>query len=203
MARGRVFAATSNPGKLEEFRSLLAELSIEVLSLAGRPPVTFPEEGTEYEANAIAKARAVAEELGEWALADDSGLEVDALGGAPGPLSARYGGPGLDDSGRVARLLAALEEFPQALERGARFVCVVALVGPGGEQTIARGECSGQILNGVRGDEGFGYDPVFQPQGFDGSMAELGPEVKDQISHRARAFAQLEAALAEIPGASG
>jgi XTP/dITP diphosphohydrolase len=202
VGRGRVFAATSNPGKFEEFRSLLAGLSVEVLSLADQPPVVFPEEGTEYEANAVAKARAVAEALGEWALADDSGLEVDALGGAPGPLSARYGGPGLDDSGRVVRLLGALEDFPQAQARGARFVCVVALVGPGGEQAIARGECAGRILASVRGDEGFGYDPVFQPQGFEGSMAELGPEVKDQISHRARAFAELAPALAEIPVAS-
>jgi len=201
--RVRVLAATSNPGKLAEFRSLLAGLSVEIDSLEGHAPVAFPEEGTDYEANAVAKARAVAEGLGEWALADDSGLEGAALGGAPGPRSARYGGPGLDDAGRVECLLKALEEFPAAGEREARFVCVVALVGPGGECHIARGECPGQILTGIQGEGGFGYDPIFQPRGFAGSMAELGPDVKDRISHRGRAFAELGASLAAIQDGPG
>ncbi|HIL01417.1 MAG TPA: Non-canonical purine NTP pyrophosphatase, partial [Myxococcales bacterium] len=107
MARLRVIAATSNPGKLEEFRTLLADLPITVESLAGLGPVRFPEEGLDYGANAVAKALAVAEQLDEWALADDSGLEVAALDGGPGPLSARFGGPALDDAGRVAHLLSA------------------------------------------------------------------------------------------------
>jgi len=193
---GRIFAATGNPGKLREFRTLLGDLALEVSSLEGQPRVDFPEEGTDYAVNAIEKARAVAEQLGQWALADDSGLEVSALNGAPGPLSARFGGPDLDDAGRVARLLEALDEVP-ASDRSARFVCVAALVGPSGECTVARGECSGRILAGVRGAGGFGYDPIFQPDGYEESMAELAGAVKDRISHRGRAFAALRSTLVE------
>lgn len=196
MTPGRIFAATANPGKLREFRTLLGDLALEVSSLEGQPRVDFPEEGTDYAVNAIEKARAVAEQLGQWALADDSGLEVSALNGAPGPLSARFGGPDLDDAGRVARLLEALEEV-SASDRSARFVCVAALVGPSGERTVARGECSGRILAGVRGAGGFGYDPIFQPDGYEESMAELAGAVKDRISHRGRAFAALRSTLVE------
>ncbi|MCS5635858.1 MAG: RdgB/HAM1 family non-canonical purine NTP pyrophosphatase [Myxococcota bacterium] len=191
-----VVAATSNPGKVREFRTLLGDLPCEILPLEGPDVVHFPDEGTDYAANAVAKARAVAEQLGEWALADDSGLEVTALGGAPGPLSARYGGAGLDDAGRVAHLLAALEGRPDA-QRGARFVCVAALVGPSGECQLARGECPGQILHSPRGSGGFGYDPVFLPRGFAEAMAELAPEDKDRISHRGRAMARIRLALLE------
>ena len=196
MTPGRIFAATGNPGKLREFRTLLGDLALEVSSLEGQPRVDFPEEGTDYAVNAIEKARAVAEQLGQWALADDSGLEVSALNGAPGPLSARFGGPDLDDAGRVARLLEALDEVP-ASDRSARFVCVAALVGPSGERAVARGECSGRILAGVRGAGGFGYDPIFQPDGYEESMAELAGAVKDRISHRGRAFAALRSTLVE------
>ena len=196
MTPGRIFAATGNPGKLREFRTLLGDLALEVSSLEGQPRVDFPEEGTDYAVNAIEKARAVAEQLGQWALADDSGLEVSALNGAPGPLSARFGGPDLDDAGRVARLLEALDEVP-ASDRSARFVCVAALVGPSGERTVARGECSGRFLAGVRGAGGFGYDPIFQPDGYEESMAELAGAVKDRISHRGRAFAALRSTLVE------
>ena len=196
MTPGRIFAATGNPGKLREFRTLLGDLALEVSSLEGQPRVDFPEEGTDYAVNAIEKARAVAEQLGQWALADDSGLEVSALNGAPGPLSARFGGPDLDDAGRVARLLEALDEVP-ASDRSACFVCVAALVGPSGERTVARGECSGRILAGVRGAGGFGYDPIFQPDGYEESMAELAGAVKDRISHRGRAFAALRSTLVE------
>lgn len=199
MAPRVIVAATANPGKLKEFRSLLADLPLEVLSLDGGPSIAFPEEGTDYTANAVAKAEAVAEQWGEWALADDSGLEVEALQGAPGPLSARFGGPGLDDAGRVAHLLDALEGG-RAPPWPARFVCVAAWAGPGGEGGIARGECPGRIVTRGRGARGFGYDPVFQPDGFDETMAELEPRVKDRISHRGRAFAQLrETLLARMP----
>ena len=189
-----MIAATSNPGKLEEFRTLLADLPITVESLADRGPVRFPEEGLDYAANAVAKALAVAEQLDEWALADDSGLEVEALDGAPGPLSARFGGPTLDDAGRVAHLLSALNKSPQS-SRIARFVCVAALVAPSGEQVVTRGECSGRILASTRGAGGFGYDPIFLPDGFEQSMAEIDSGVKDRISHRGRAFAELRPAL--------
>ncbi len=196
VARFQLIAATSNRGKLEEFRTLLDDLPLVVHSLEGRGPVDFPEEGTDYAANAVAKAQAVANRLGEWALADDSGLEVVGLNGAPGPLSARFGGPELDDAGRVAHLLAALKNSPSD-DRTARFVCVAALVGPSGERSVARGECSGRILPAACGAGGFGYDPIFLPDGYGQTMAELDPGEKDRISHRGRAMALLRPALEE------
>jgi XTP/dITP diphosphohydrolase len=185
---GEWVVATSNAGKVKEFATLLEPLGFTLRALTGLAPVDFPEEGDEYAANAIAKARAVSEGLGRAALADDSGLEVDALGGAPGPLSARYGGPGLDDEGRVRHLLGALVDVP-AERRGARFVCVAAAAVPGGPVLVWRGECPGRILSDPRqGEGGFGYDPVFVPEGHERSMAELGAAQKDEISHRGRAF---------------
>jgi len=154
------------------------------------PPVDFPEEGTDYRANAIAKARAVTEQLDEVALADDSGLEVEGLDGAPGPLSARFGGGGLDDAGRVAHLLSELSTRPSPSRR-ARFVCHVALVTPGGAVQTAFGECGGRIVEAPRGAGGFGYDSVFQPHGFRETMAELAAEEKNSLSHRARALRAL------------
>ena len=194
MARRALVAATANSGKLDEFRTLLADLPLRVISLDGLDPVRFPEEGLDYAANALAKAQAVADQLGEWAVADDSGLEVSALGGAPGPLSARYGGVGLDDAGRVGHLLSALEE-QGTRDRDARFVCFVALVRPGSDPLTAHGECLGRIVTQPRGGAGFGYDPIFIPEGFEATMAELPPGEKDRISHRGRAFARLREAL--------
>ena len=193
--------ATGNPGKLAEMRALLAPTGRRVMGLgdaahgAPRGAVKFPPEGDDYASNAVAKARAVALALGLPALADDSGLEVDALGGDPGPRSARYGGPGLDDRGRVAHLLQALRGVPEAL-RSARFVCVVALVTPEGVVHTARGCCEGRILAEARGGGGFGYDPVFAPEGRDLSMAELPAAEKNALSHRGRAVTALLAGLA-------
>jgi len=186
----RVVVATGNPGKVREIREMLGGLPAEVCSLDGLGPVTFPDEGDEYAPNAAAKALAVAEQLGEIAVADDSGLEVDALDGGPGPLSARYGGPGLDAGGRVAHLLEALAGVP-ARERGARFVCVAALALPGGACETFRGECEGRILAARRGAGGFGYDPVFELPGGERTMAEVPADEKNRISHRGRAFAAL------------
>ena len=185
-----IVAATSNPGKLREIRSILADLPIAVRSLDEFPAVEFPEEGDAYAANAAAKARCVALSLERFALADDSGLEVDGLGGAPGPRSARYGGPGLDDAGRCQRLLEALAALgPSA--RGARFVCVVALASPSGELRTARGECPGRILRAPRGRSGFGYDPVFEVGDSGRTMAELSEQEKNRVSHRGRALGAL------------
>lgn len=190
-----VFAiATANPGKLREFRRLLVDLPVRLRSLAELPPVALPEEGDDYTANAAAKARTVALATGLVSLADDSGLEVDALDGAPGPRSARYGGPGLDDAGRVAHLLAALRGVPRDC-RGARFVCVAALADPDGRVVTARGECPGRLLEAARGTRGFGYDPLFWLEAYAASMAELPASVKDTVSHRARALAALAPAL--------
>ena len=189
-----IVVATSNPGKLLEFRAILGELPLSLRALSAFPEVVLPEEGEEYEANAVAKARAAARDTGRAALGDDSGLEVDALGGAPGPLSARYGGPDLDDAGRVAHLLEALRDV-EGPARSARFVCVAALALPEGGVVTARGECPGRILEAPRGDGGFGYDPVFEVEGRGRSMAELPAADKNRLSHRARALAQLTDAL--------
>jgi XTP/dITP diphosphohydrolase len=186
--------ATSNPGKLREFRAILGELPIAFSALDAFPGVQFPEEGEDYEENAVVKARAVADQTGRPALADDSGLEVSALGGAPGPLSARFGGPELDDAGRVEKLLASLAASGSE-DRSARFVCVVALAFPGGEVVTARGECAGRILDAATGWSGFGYDPIFEVEGDVRSMAELSAEEKNRISHRARALRSLRDAI--------
>lgn len=192
-----MIVASSNAGKLREMQALLAGLPLAVEPLTGDISVRFPPEGIDYEHNALAKALAAADQLGDWALADDSGLEVDGLCGAPGALSARYGGPGLDDAGRVTHLLGELGAVSGA-RRTARFVCLAALAGPSGERYVTRGECAGTILAAPRGDGGFGYDPIFQPDGFDFSMAELSEEVKNRISHRARAIEQLVPELRTI-----
>jgi XTP/dITP diphosphohydrolase len=191
----RIVIASSNPGKQREVREILAGKTVQgralaLIGLADLPLVSFPEEGADYRSNAIEKARAVAMQAGEVALADDSGLEVDALEGRPGPHSARYGGSGLDDAGRVELLLRELQAIPLA-SRGARFVCVAALVTPGGEVFCGRGECRGEILTGARGQAGFGYDPVFRVSGLTRTMAELSADEKNRVSHRARALQTL------------
>ena len=185
-----VVAATSNPGKLREIRAILADLPLRVRGLDEFAPLVFPEEGDDYAANAVAKASRAAAALGRAALADDSGLEVDGLGGGPGPRSARYGGPGLDDAGRSARLLEAMAGLG-GRARQARFVCVAALAAPGAPVRTARGECPGRILRQARGRAGFGYDPVFEVAGRGVSMAELPEAEKNRISHRARALRAL------------
>ena len=199
-ARGReVVVATGNPGKLREFREILAGASVALRSLAEFPELKLPDEGDDYAANAVAKARAAALATGLPSLADDSGLEVDALAGRPGAQSARYGGPGLDDAGRAALLLS---ELAGARGRGARFVCVAALATPDGATLTARGECAGEILAAPRGGRGFGYDPVFVPRGEAFSMAELPAQRKNEISHRALAVGALRAAIERAAAAA-
>lgn len=195
----RLVLASGNRGKLQEFRELLAGHDLALLGLDAFPDVTLPEEGTDYAANAEAKARTVSMASGLPALADDSGLEVDALRGGPGPLSARYGGPGLDDAGRAARLLEELRDVPESA-RGARFVCFAALATSDGTVVVRRGECPGRILAERRGEGGFGYDPVFLPEGRGLAMAELPAEEKNRISHRARALAALVSELRALAG---
>jgi XTP/dITP diphosphohydrolase len=201
LSEAQLVVASGNAGKLAELRALLAALPLRVLGLGDFAPVAFPEEGDDYAANAAAKARAAAGALGRPALADDSGLEVEGLGGAPGPRSARYGGPGLADAERSALLLRELAARAGASRR-ARFVCVAALALPGGELRSARGSCAGRIARAPRGASGFGYDPIFEPSepGFsDGrTLAELGEEAKARISHRARAVAALLPAIREL-----
>ena len=186
----RVVLATRNAGKAREVASILAAVDLQIEVLAAN--VVLPEEGDAYEANAIAKALAAARATGCIALGDDSGLEVDALGGGPGPRSARYGGAGLDDVARTAALLAALVAVPDA-ERCARYVCVAALATPRGDVATARGVCAGRLLRAPRGVGGFGYDPIFAVEAL--TMAELPAATKDALSHRGRAFRALLPAL--------
>ncbi|MGB0793204.1 MAG: RdgB/HAM1 family non-canonical purine NTP pyrophosphatase [Opitutales bacterium] len=189
--------ATGNVHKVEEFESLLHGLPVELHSAevcGGMPPVV--EDGTSFVANAHKKAAALQRVAppGAWILADDSGLEVDALEGAPGVYSARYAGPQASDAQNVAKLLDALQEVPVA-ERGARFRCVLCLIDPDGWVTHYAGACEGQIAKGSSGAAGFGYDPVFIPAGYRQSFAELGDVVKSQLSHRAQAVAAMRAVL--------
>lgn len=194
VANFEVVLASSNPGKLSEIRDILGELPLVIRPLSDFPGAILPNEGDDYEDNAVAKARAAAAFAGRVALADDSGLEVSGLGGAPGPQSARYGGPGLDDAGRVNALLHALRSLAGERRR-ARFVCIAALATPDGELVTARGECTGHILDAPRGRSGFGYDPVFQLDGSGRAMAEMPASEKNRISHRARAFTALGDAI--------
>lgn len=187
----RIVVASQNPGKAREIGRILT--GAEVLSLADFPLVHFPEEGGDYFENARVKALVAAKEIGLPCVADDSGLEVEALGGAPGPYSARYGGPGLDDRGRYEYLLGELANVPTP--RAARFFCAAACAWPNGRSVVAEGSCEGVILEAPSGEGGFGYDPIFSPAGFDCAMAELTREQKDGLSHRGRAFRALEAAI--------
>jgi XTP/dITP diphosphohydrolase len=189
--------ATGNRGKRAEFAALLAPLRLRLASLEDFFPIQLPAEGDDYAANAAAKARAVALATGRPALADDSGIEVEVLGGRPGPRSARYGGPGLDDRGRCARLLQELGASRDPARR-ARFVCEAALARPDGSLECAFGESRGRILEAPRGAGGFGYDPIFEPEGHTVSMAELPETTKNRISHRGRALAALADALASL-----
>jgi XTP/dITP diphosphohydrolase len=189
--------ATGNRGKRAELTALLSRHGLRLASLADFEGVWLPEEGDDYRTNAAVKARTVAAATGLPALADDSGIEVEALGGRPGPHSARYGGPALDDRGRCARLLAELAATGDGARR-ARFVCEAALARPDGSVVHGFGECRGRILDGPRGAGGFGYDPIFEPEGHTVSMAELPEAKKNQISHRARALAALADALAAL-----
>jgi XTP/dITP diphosphohydrolase len=175
--------ATGNAGKAREMARALDDLPLRLLTLHDVPGVALPPEGaTSYADNAVAKARAVAEATRWWALADDSGLEVDALDGGPGVVSARYGGPGLDDAGRWRTLLGALAGVPAA-SRTARFRSVIALRADSREATVD-GVVEGVILTEARGGGGFGYDPVFYYPPLDATFAELSDRAKNAVSHR-------------------
>lgn len=193
----RVVLATRNRGKLAELRRILEGLDVELVpvdSLGGEAP---EETGATFEENALIKARAVAAQTGLPALADDSGLEVDALGGAPGVVSALYAGAHGDD---VANLQKVLDEMNGVADdrRQARFVCVAALVTPDGRQWTARGVMGGRLTRAPRGQGGFGYDPIFVGDGETRTNAELPPEVKDARSHRGAAFRAIRPALAAL-----
>lgn len=167
---------------------VLGEGAVELLARPADVPEVI-EDREDFEGNARLKAAALADATGEWALADDSGLLVDALDGAPGVHSARYAGPDATDPQNVARLLAALDG---AHDRRARFACVLVLRAPGGDEVVATGEVVGRIAGSPAGDGGFGYDPVFVPDDGDGrTFAQMAPEEKHAVSHRGRALRSL------------
>lgn len=197
----KLLVATHNQGKVREYRALLADLPIEITYLDSEG-VTFEAEetGQTFAENAIMKAQAYAAHTGFMTWADDSGLEVDALGGEPGVLSARYGAPAAaSDVERYQLLLDKLAGVPES-QRMARFRCVVALAWPDGRVITTDGVCEGRIARIPRGDHGFGYDPVFLVADFDyqQTMAELDPELKNQVSHRGRAAQQARQHLARL-----
>jgi len=188
--------ATTNQGKLKEIREILKGLGIKVKSLAdfpGCPDVI--EDGETFRENALKKAREVAAHTGRLTLADDSGLMVDALDGAPGVYSARFAGKNADDIKNNKKLLKMLKDTPDK-ERGAKFVCVLALVSPDGVEKVLKGVVKGRIAHGMRGARGFGYDPLFYYAPVRMTFAEMGPEEKNKVSHRARALAKLKEYLA-------
>ena len=188
-SRPRLVIATLNRDKAREISSLLGELPFEVVDHSVVPGAALPPEGEEsYRANALAKARGVARTSGAFALGDDSGIEVDALGGRPGVRSARYGGPGLSDADRCVALLAELQGVPPE-RRTARFRCVVAVASADGREEVVEGVEEGIITGAPRGAGGFGYDPVFFYPPLDRTFAELDPALKNRVSHRARAVA--------------
>nr|WP_228538075.1 RdgB/HAM1 family non-canonical purine NTP pyrophosphatase [Nocardia sp. XZ_19_231] len=193
--------ASRNTKKLIELRRILDEAGVagvELVSLNEVPPYEeAPETGATFEENAIAKARDGAVATGLPCVADDSGIEVDALNGMPGVLSARWAGGHGDDAANNALLLAQLGDVPDD-RRGGRFVSTCALVLPDGTTTVVRGEWPGTIAREPHGDGGFGYDPLFLPEGGTGSAAELTPAEKDAVSHRGRALTQLIPALAAL-----
>jgi XTP/dITP diphosphohydrolase len=190
-----IVLATANPGKIAELRHLLGS-RYTIRSMDEFSAVAAEETGTTFEENAILKAEAILRQTGHIALADDSGLEVDALGGAPGAYSARYAGPDANDASNRRKLLEnMIEKHPG--ERTARFVGVLALSRPGHHTITVRGECEGSVGFGERGTNGFGYDSLFVlPDGR--TMAELEPAEKDRISHRALAMQKLIAMLPEL-----
>lgn len=199
-AGDQVVIASTNAGKIVEVRQILAAAPLVLLTAQEVGPWPEIEEtGSTYRDNALLKARTVARVTGLAALADDSGIEVDALDGAPGVRSARFSGPGASDHTNNQRLIAALAGVPPE-RRTARYRCVVVLVTPDGEEISAEGSCEGRIGFQPRGSGGFGYDPYFLLPGQDRTMAELAPDEKDAISHRGRALRALAAQLHHLAG---
>jgi XTP/dITP diphosphohydrolase len=193
----RIAIASRNAHKLRELGRICAEWPVEWLTVENHegPWPDVEETGSTYLENALLKARAGAAALGEPALADDSGIEVDALGGRPGPRSARFAGEDATDEHNLDELIRALKGVPGP-GRTARYRCLAVLAFPDGREVHAEATCEGTLVGKPRGTHGFGYDPIFLPEGWDQTMAELADEEKDRISHRGRAFRTLGERLA-------
>jgi XTP/dITP diphosphohydrolase len=191
-----VIVATNNMGKLREIREILSGAPFDLSSLKDHfnPVPSIPENGATFHENAAAKARWVFERKRIWTLADDSGLEVDFLGGLPGVQSARYAGEHATDHDRVKKLLAALADCPEE-KRSARFRCVIVMKFSDSDELVAEGVCDGRIGFAPEGRNGFGYDPVFFPAGHEKTFAQLGADTKNVISHRGKALTALRRSL--------
>jgi XTP/dITP diphosphohydrolase len=191
----KLLLATNNKAKVREYKSLLRGIPYEIVTLAEQGITTeVSEAGGSFEANATLKATTLAAESGLMSLADDSGLEVDALGGEPGPLSHRFAGEDASDADRIDYLLERLRDVPEK-ERTARFRCVIAIAAPDKLLGLCSGECRGLIATAPKGKHGFGYDPVFYLPELGKTMAELPPEMKNRVSHRAKAAAKAREVL--------
>jgi len=189
----KILIATGNRHKLGELRVLLNVAGIEFVGTDAFANLPDPvEDADTFEGNALIKARTLSEATGLWTLADDSGLEVDALGGEPGVLSARYAGKHGDTPANNAKLL---RELSGKADRRARFRCAVALVAPDGRSWTVDGTCEGHIIHAESGAGGFGYDPLFVPEGYAETFAQLGPDVKNSLSHRGKAVAKIKTIL--------
>ena len=195
-----IIAATQNAHKIREIEAIVSKFGMEVISRrdAGIPDFEIEETGTTFEENSYIKAKAILDHADKPVIADDSGLEVDHLDGAPGVYSARYAGiDGKDaDSANNSKLLNELDNVPPE-KRTARFVSVITLLFPDGREISARGTCEGKVATKLMGENGFGYDPLFIPNGYDKSFAQIGSDEKNRISHRAKALERLSEILGE------
>ena len=193
-----VMIATKNAGKAKEFEHIFNQYNVVVKSLLDFEGIEeIVEDGQTFEENALIKAREIAKQFNQVVIADDSGLEVDALDGRPGVYSARYAGEGRNDQANIEKVLSELEGVPTQ-NRSARFVCALALVTPEGEEAVVRGTCEGQILSECVGSEGFGYDPIFYLPQLGKTMAQIPKSQKNVLSHRAEAFKKLQDILMKI-----
>ncbi len=195
---GIIIAASRNRHKIEEIGAITEKFGMKIVSRddAGLPRTEIEEDGETFEENSLKKAREIMELSGQITIADDSGLMVESLGGAPGVFSARFAGEDCSDEKNNEKLLSLLENIPYK-ERRAKFVSVITMVWPDGEILSARGECEGHIIDAPAGENGFGYDPLFVPEGYQRTFAQMTQEEKNRISHRAKALKELERLLSE------
>ncbi len=194
-----IVVATKNRGKVAEIKEIMAKWGIDVITrdMAGVPPeLDIVEDGKTFEENSLKKAKVIMEACGMPAMADDSGLMVDYLGGAPGVFSARFSGEEGNDMKNMEKVLKLMENVPRG-ERNAHFETVITLLYPDGRKLVAKGICRGEIAMAPVGEGGFGYDPIFIPEGYNQTFAQLGAAVKNEISHRGKALKELERLIDE------
>ena len=194
----KVILATQNEGNIREMRDIFPKFGMDVISRdeMGLPKDEIEETGTTFEENSYIKASSIAKQCDGIVVADDSGIAVDCIGGKPGVYSARFAGEGCTPHDNNVKLLQLMDGIPTE-ERGARFVSVITLIYPDGTKFVARGECEGSMSEEMRGENGFGYDPIFIPKGYDQTFGEMPAELKNRISHRAKSLLKLEELINE------